>query len=110
MIEINSYCFSEPTAHLLMKIVICYHHEKFYLSHSENLQRYCSDPWKQHSKQIKKYLQVIDIETAQKIEFKTWSKTLKACYKHVANNGNLNIEDIPENLDASFYDMLERNE
>ena len=29
---------------------ICYH-EKFYLSHFENLSQYCSEPWKQHSKQ-----------------------------------------------------------
>ena len=32
---------------------MCYHHEKFYLSLFQNLQQYCSDPWKQHSKQIK---------------------------------------------------------
>ena len=43
---------------------ISYHHEKFYLSHFENLQQYCSDPWKQPNKQIKKYLIVIDIKTA----------------------------------------------
>ena len=35
---------------------MCYHHEKFYLSLFQNLQQYCSDPWKQHSKQIKKDL------------------------------------------------------
>ena len=44
---------------------ICCQHEKLYISHFKNLQKYCSDPWKQHSKQIKKYLQVIDIETTQ---------------------------------------------
>ena len=31
---------------------MCYHHEKFYLSLFQNLQQYCSDPWKQHSKRI----------------------------------------------------------
>ena len=50
----DSYCFSEPTANCTFtdEDSICYHHEKFYLSHFENLQQYCSDPWKQHSKQI----------------------------------------------------------
>ena len=53
VIQINSYYFSEPTANCTFTDdSICYHHEKFYLSHSENL-RCCSDPWKQHSKQIK---------------------------------------------------------
>ena len=43
---------------------ISYHHEKFYLAHFENLHQYCSDPWKQPNKQIKKYLIVTDIKTA----------------------------------------------
>ena len=51
----DSYCFSEPTANCTFtdEDSICYHHGKFYLSHFENPRRYCSDPWKQHSKQIK---------------------------------------------------------
>ena len=37
----DSYCFSEPTANCTFtdEDSICYHHEKFYLSHFENLQR-----------------------------------------------------------------------
>ena len=33
--------------------VICYHHEKIYISYYENLQSYCCDPWNKHHKTIK---------------------------------------------------------
>ena len=109
VIQINSYCFSEPTAHLLMKIVFVII-MKSSIHHILKLQQYCSDTWKQHSKQIKKYLQVIDIETVQKLNLKPGQKLSSHCYERVANNDNLNTADIPEDLDDSFYDyMLERN-
>ena len=63
---------------------MCYHHEEFYLSLFQNLQQYCSDPWKQHSKQIKKDLWVADIETAQKVNLKPGQKLCRqlwACGK-----------------------------
>ena len=55
VIQINSYCFSEPTANCTFtdEDSICYHHEKFCLSYFENLQQYYSDPRKEHSKHIK---------------------------------------------------------
>ena len=55
VIQINSSCFFKPTTNCTFtnEDSIWYHHEKFYLSHFDNLQRYCSDPWKQHSKLIK---------------------------------------------------------
>ena len=73
----DSYCFLEPTANCTFtdEDSICYHHEKFYLSHFENLQQYCSDPWKQHCKQIKSIYKSLT-SNCSKIEFKTWSKAL----------------------------------
>ena len=52
VIQINGYCFSEPTANCTFadEDSICYHHEKSYLSQFENLQQFGKDPWKQHSK------------------------------------------------------------
>ena len=46
-----------------------------------------------------------------KTGFKTCSKALKPLLQHVANNDSLNTEDMPKDLDASFYNcMFERNE
>ena len=77
-----------------------------------NLRRHCSDSWKQHCKQIhSKYLRVIDIETAQKMNLKPAQKLCRYFYQRVANNVSLNTEDMPEDLDASFYHYtFERNE
>ena len=77
-----------------------------------NLRRHCSDSWKQHSKQIhSKYLRVINIETARKMNLKPAQKLCRHSYERVANNVSLNTEDMPEDLDASFYHYtFERNE
>ena len=57
------------------------------------------------------YLQVIDIKTDWKLDLKHVQKLCRHCYKHVANNDSLNTEDMPKDLDASFYNcMFERNE
>ena len=53
VILINSYCFSKPTANCTLYLLSSWK----VLSHFENLQWYCSNPWKQHSKQIKSIYQ-----------------------------------------------------
>ena len=40
------------------------------------------------------------------MNLKSDQKLCRHCYKHVANNGNLNTEDILGGLDASFYDYM----
>ena len=45
------------------------------------------------------------------MNLKPGQKLCRHCYAHVANNDNLNTEDMLEDLDASFYDyMLEIKE
>ena len=51
-------------------------------------------------------IRVINIKTAQKLNLKPGQKLCRHCYKHVANNDNLNTEDMPGDLDASFYDYM----
>ena len=46
--QINSYCFSQPTANCTLYLL-----SSWKVLSITNLQWYCSDPWKQHSKQIK---------------------------------------------------------
>ena len=46
----------------------------------------------------------MNIKTTQKWNLKPGQKLCRHCYAHVANNGNLNTEDMLEDLDASFYD------
>ena len=46
----------------------------------------------------------MNIKTAQKLNLKPGQKLCRHCYKHVANNDNLNTEDMLEDLDASFND------
>ena len=38
------------------------------------------------------------------MNLKPGQKLCRHCYKHVANNDNLNTKDTPEDLDSSFYD------
>ena len=59
--------------------VICYQHEKIYLSYYENLQCCCCDPSNKHHKKIKKYLWVIDIDTASRLNLKPGQKLCKHC-------------------------------
>ena len=49
-------------------------------------------------------MRVITIEAAHKLNLKPGQKLCRHCYQHVANNNNLNNEDMLEDLDASFYD------
>ena len=110
VIQINSYYFSKSNCTFTGQDIICYHHEKFHLSHFQNLQRYYSDPWEKHSKQIKKYLQVIDIKTARKLNLKPGQKFCRHCYERVANDDSLNTEEKPEDSEACFYDCtFEKN-
>ena len=38
------------------------------------------------------------------MNLKPGQKFCRHCYEHVANNDNLNKEDVLQDLDASFYD------
>ena len=38
------------------------------------------------------------------MNLKPGQKLYRHCYEHVAHNGNLNTEDMLEDLDASLYD------
>ena len=60
--------------------VICYQHEKIYISYYENLQRYCCDPWSKHHKKIQKYLRVIDIDTASRLKLKPGQKLVNIAW------------------------------
>ena len=95
-----------PTAHLLMKIVFViimkssiYHILKIYndiavILGSSTVSKLI----------LIRVIRVINIKTAQKLNLKPGQKLCRHCYEHVANNDNLNTEDMLEDLDASFYD------
>ena len=56
-------------------------------------------------------MRVTDIETARKLNLKPGQELSRHCYERVANNDSLNTEDMPEDLDTSFYDCtLEKSE
>ena len=89
----NSYSFSKPTEHLPMKIVFVIIIKVLSITFSKPT-TILQSSLETDSKQIKKYLRAIDIETAQKLNLKPGQKLCRQCYERVVNNDNLNTEDM----------------
>lgn len=84
---------------------ICHHHEKYYLSRYESLQKYCYDPNNVHMKKVTKGLTVASDVVADRFLMKPGQKLCVNCLKNVNENNSETDTEEPCETDTEFYDV-----